>query len=225
MPALDYLIHGLGDTPEQIVEAFTTDPMATARIAYLVDNANFVESSIHNVMNAWDPAAGDYRATFLSPLNGGTGVGSSLGLMVNAMILHYERFMRDGKIGIPAGVRSAGVPRPTATEAFYGGYSAELAEINIEAFKDLYAGGNGSGLDDYLIFIQANTLDNDIDTELDEAISDASKLTDPLSQNIEDDNDRVIQVFTSLQDALVLLKVDMTSLLGITITNQDNDGD
>ena len=225
LPALDYLINGMGDTPEQIVEAFTSDPLAAARMAYLVDNASFVESSISNVTNAWDPAGGDYRATFLSPLNSGTGIGSSVGLMVNAMLLHYERFMRDGKIGIPAGVRSAGVPRPTATEAFYGGYSAELAEINIAAFKNLYAGGNGSGLDDYLIFMGANVLDNDIDTELDEAISDASKLTDPLSQNIEDDNERVIQVFTSLQEALVLLKVDMTSILGITITNQDNDGD
>lgn len=225
LPALDYLINGMGDTPEQIVEAFTNDPMATARMAYLVDNASFVESSVANVMNAWDPAGGDYRETFLSPLNVGTGIGSSLGLMVNAMLLHYERFMRDGKIGIPAGVRSAGVPRPTATEAFYGGYSAELTEINIAAFKNLYAGGNGSGLDDYLIFMGVNALANDIETELDEAISDASKLTDPLSQNIVDDNDRVIQVFTSLQEALVLLKVDMTSILGITITNQDNDGD
>ena len=159
------------------------------------------------------------------PFEWGTGVGSSLGLMVNAMILHYERFMRDGKIGIPAGVRSAGVPRPTATEAFYGGYSAELAEINIEAFKNLYVGGNGSGFDDYLIFIQANTLDNDINTELDEAISDASKLTDPLSQNIEDDNDRVIPGFYQLAGCISAAQVDMTSLLGITITNQDNDGD
>jgi predicted lipoprotein len=225
LPALDYLIHGMGDTPEQIVEAFTSDPMATARMAYLVDNVSFVENSISNVTSAWDPAGGDYRGIFLSPLNSGTGIGSSLGLMANAMIQHYERFMRDGKIGIPAGVRSAGVPRPTATEAFYGGYSAELAEINIEALRNLYNGANGSGFDDYLIFAGANVLDNDIDTELEEAISDASKLTDPLSQNIENDNERVIQVFTSLQEALVLLKVDMTSILGITITFKDNDGD
>ena len=225
LPALDYLINGMGDTPEQIVEAFTSDPMAIARMTYLVDNVSFVENSISNVANAWDPAGGDYRGTFLSPLNSGTGIGSSVGLLVNAMILHYERFMRDGKIGIPAGVRSAGVPRPTATEAFYGGYSAELAEINIAAFRNLYNGANGSGFDDYLIFAGANVLDDDIDTELEEAISDASKLTDPLSQNIEDDNDRVIQVFTSLQEALVLIKVDMTSILGITITFQDNDGD
>jgi predicted lipoprotein len=141
------------------------------------------------------------------------------------MILHYERFLRDGKIGIPAGVRSAGVPRPTATEAFHGGYSAELMVANLQAFKDLFTGDNGLGLDDNLIFLESPTLANDIIAGLDQAISDSQALTDPLSGNIENDNDQVIEVFTSLQQVLVLIKVDMTSILGISITFQDNDGD
>jgi predicted lipoprotein len=145
--------------------------------------------------------------------------------MVNAMILHYERFLRDGKIGIPAGVRSAGVPRPTATEAYHGGYSAELAVANLQEFKSLFTGGGGSGLDDYLDFMESQDLASDISTGMDQAITDAQALTDPLSENIENDNESVITVFTSLQEILVLLKVDMTSILGITINYQDNDGD
>ncbi len=218
LPAFDYLINGLGDTPQQIVEAFTTDPSASARITYLVDNAALVENTISDVLNAWTPAGGDYRGTFLSPLNAGTGIGSSIDLLVNAMILHFEQFMSEGKIGIPAGVLSGGVPRPTATEAFYGGYSLGLAITNIEAFKNLFNGGTGTGLDDLLISAQAIVLYDEIETELEEAISDASKLTDPLSQNIEDDNDRVVQVYNSLQEALVLIKVEMASTLEIVIT-------
>ncbi len=225
LPALDYLIHGAEVTTEQIIAAFTTDPGASERMTYLVDNVAFVKSRVDDVVNSWDPAGDDYRGTFLSEGNGGTGVGSSISLLVNAMILHYERFMRDGKIGIPAGVRSAGVPRPTATEAFYGGYSAELAVANITGYKRLVIGGSGSGLDDYLEFMESDELSNDIQDGLDQSINDAGQLTDPLSENIENDNDGVIAVFTSLQEVLVLIKVDMTSVLGITITFQDNDGD
>ena len=219
-PALDYLLHGLGESPDDFVEAYTTAPNAQARLTYLTDNATFVKTLVDNVVNAWEASTGDYRSTFLDPSNAGTGVGSSIGLLANAMVLHYERFMRDGKIGIPAGVRSAGVPRPTATEAFYAEYSAELAEDNIREFKNIFTGAGGSGLDDYLIFMESTALSNDIVSGIDQTISGASSLTDPLSKNIEDDNDQVITVFTSLQDVLVLIKVDMTSILGITITFQ-----
>jgi len=212
LPAIDYLIH-------------SNHPQTGGRITYLTDNVDFVKSAVDNVVSGWDAAGDDYRGTFLDQSNGGTDVGSSISLLVNAMILHYERFLRDGKIGIPAGVRSAGVPRPTATEAFYGGYSAELAVANLQAFKVLFTGAGGSGLDDYLVFMESQDLANDISAGLDQAIADAQALTDPLSENIENNNESVIAVFTSLQEILVLMKVDMTSVLGITITYQDNDGD
>lgn len=224
-PAIDYLIHGTGDTNQEILEAFTSEPQAAGRMTYLNDNVDFVKSAVDNVASGWDPAGGDYRSTFLDPSNGGTAIGSSISLMVNAMILHYERFLRDGKIGIPAGVRSAGVPRPTATEAYHGGYSAELAVANLQEFKALFTASSGEGLDDYLDFMESQDLANDISTGLDQAIADAQALTDPLSENIENDNESVIAVFTSLQEILVLMKVDMTSILGITINYQDNDGD
>lgn len=225
LPAIDYLLHGLGNSNAEIVTAFSSDAQAAGRIAYLMDNADFIKAAVDNVVDGWDPAGDDYRGTFLNPSNGGTGSGSAISLLVNAMILHYERFLRDGKIGIPAGVRSAGIPRPTATEAYYGGYSAELAVANLQAFKDLFTGNGGSGLDDHLNFLDSDALATDISTGLDQAIADAQALTDPLSENIENDNESVIAVFTRLQEILVLMKVDMTSVLGITITFQDNDGD
>lgn len=224
-PAIDYLVNGLGDSNDEIVVSFTLDIQAENRKTYLTDNANFVKSNIDLVTDSWQSSGGDYRGTFLDATNAGTGVGSSTSLLVNAMIQHYERYLRDGKIGIPAGVRSAGVPRPMATEAFYGGYSAELLVANLQAFRDLFTGANGSGLDDNLIFLDSEALASDIRSGLDQAITEAQALTDPLSGNIENNNDQVIEVFTSLQEVMVLIKVDMTSALGITINFQDNDGD
>ena len=229
-PTLDYLLHGAGDSNEQIVLAYTTGQNASNRMAYLQDNVDYVKETIDATLNAWLPGSGNFLETFLSDNNAGTDVGSSLGMMINALVLHYERFMRDGKIGIPAGVRSAGVPRPEATEAFYAGYSLELAIANLRAIKRFYQGtasttGDGLGLEENLISLDAAGLANEIASEIDQAIAALEELNDPLSQQIDSNNDPVLTAFQELQDVVVLLKADMASALGVTITFQDNDGD
>lgn len=228
-PTLGYLLHGVGDGEDEILAAYAAAPDAAARLTYLQDNVDFIAEAVDATAEAWSPG-GDYLGMFLSEANAGVDVGSSLGMMINAFILHYERFIRDGKIGIPAGVRSAGVPRPTSTEAYYGGYSAELAAASLRAVQRLFrgdalSGASGTGLDDYLQALDAQPLAAQIVTELDEAIAAVEALEDPLAEQIERDNDPVLAAFQELQDVIVLLKADMTSILGVTITFQDNDGD
>ncbi len=229
-PAMDYLLHGEALTADDVLVWYTTDAQASERMQYLVDNAAFVASNVDFVVNDWQEAGGNYLGTFLSPAKGGTDVGSSTGELVNAMVQHFERFTRDGKIGIPAGVRSAGVPRPRATEAFYGGYSLSLARANLVALQRLFRGAgitsnDGLGLEEYLEFLGEDALAADIITTLDESIGMLDTLSDPLKSQIDDDVNDVVAAFTKMQELVVLLKVDMTSFLGITITFQDNDGD
>jgi hypothetical protein len=50
-------------------------------------------------------------------------------------------------------------------------------------------------------------------------------LTDPLSDNIKNNNTAVTAAYTELQKLTVLLKTDMPSSMGILITYGDNDGD
>lgn len=229
-PALDYLLHDAGATDAEIVDTYTSGANADSRGAYLLDNVAFIQQNIDQVVEAWSPEGEDYLGTFTSESNAGTDVGSSLGMLINAYVKHYERFLRDGKVGIPAGVRSAGVTRPTSTEASHGGYSLELAIANLQAVKRLYlgettAGENGPGLDDNLQALGAGDLDTEIVTAIDEAISALQTLNDPLSDQIESNNEPVLDAFQEMQDVVVLLKADMTSVMGITITFQDNDGD
>lgn len=229
-PALDYLLHGVGSTDQEIVAAYTEEPGAANWMAYLQDNITFIKEATDATVTEWVADDGDYIGVFLSEENAGTDVGSSLGMLTNAFILHYERFIRDGKIGIPAGVRSAGVPRPASVEAFYAGYSVELAIANLRAVKRLFLGNSltgaeGTGLDDNLRALDSEQLAVELETQMDEAVASLEALNDPLSVQIETDNDAVLTAFTELQDIIVLLKADMTSILGITITFQDVDGD
>lgn len=224
LPALGYLLHGLGDTNEEILAMYSADSEAENRMTYLLDNISFIKDLVDTVTNEWQ-SSGDYIGMFLSEDNAGTDVGSSLGMLINNYVLHYERFLRDGKIGIPAGVRSAGVARPSSTEAYYGGYSLELAIANLRQVERIFTGGDGEGLDDHLEALGAEDLADEIQTQFNEAQSSLEQLDDPLSQQIEENNEPVLASFEELQEIITLLKADMTSVLGVTITYQDNDGD
>jgi len=229
-PATGYLLHGLDSSNEEILLQYTADTNAENRTSYLLDNIQFMKEKVDAVTNEWKSSGGDYIATFTSEENAGTDVGSSLGMLVNAMVLHYERYLRDGKIGIPSGVRSAGVPRPKATEAYYAGYSLELAIANAEATKRLFLGtglngSDGPGLAENLSALDASDLAAQIENDLGAGIGTLEGLSDPLSQQIESNTESVTAAFQDLQQLISLLKADMSSILGVTITFQDNDGD
>lgn len=228
-PAIGYLLYGDDLTDQQVVDLYT-QVNAAGRIKYLKDNAAFIQGNVDLVINRWRASNGNYLATFLSTDKAGADVGSSLGEVVNAMVLHFERFVRDGKVGIPAGIRSAGIARPLATEALHGGYSAELAVESMQSLKRLFngeslQGTDGIGLAENLQSLEAGSLATDINQAFDESITLLNGLVDPLGNQIESDNDKVITTFQKMQELVVLLKVDMTSQLGVTITFQDNDGD
>ena len=229
-PATGYLLHGLDSSNEEILLQYTADTNAENRTSYLLDNIQFMKEKVDAVTNEWKSSGGDYIATFASEENAGTDVGSSLGMLVNAMVLHYERYLRDGKIGIPSGVRSAGVPRPKATEAYYAGYSLELAIANAEATQRLFLGtglngSDGPGLAEHLSALDASDLAAQIENDLGAGIGTLEGLSDPLSQQIESNTESVTAAFQDLQQLISLLKADMSSILGVTITFQDNDGD
>lgn len=224
-PTLGYLLHS--GTDEDVVALFSTDALATPRAQYLADNVAFVRTNVNNVANQWRAT---YLNTFLSPDQAGVDVGSSVGQLTNAMVLHYERFLRDGKIGIPAGVRSAGIPRPLLVEALYAGYSVELAVANVEAMRRLFKGisadgADGLGYDDYLVSLDNQALSEDIDGAFVNIVTSLQGLNDPLPKQIEDDPQLVNDTFVAMQQLVALLKADLTSVLGVTITFQDTDGD
>ncbi len=229
-PAIDYLINGLANTDELLLEKYTDDAQSESRKEYLLSLATVIAQKVEATLTEWEANGGNYAGEFNSPEGLGTDVGSSLSLLVNAMEFHYQRFVRDAKLGIPAGVRSAGVPRPIAVEARYGQYSIELLTESLSAYRRLFIGtGNddldGTGLYDYLVALDAQDLADDILAQFDKLITDTQTLKDPFSAQIEDDIDTVNNYFLEMQKIVPLLKSDMASLMGITITNQDNDGD
>lgn len=234
-PALDYLLNGVGSDDAEILDFYTTGPEASKRIDYIKRLSSRMNSLLTNVITEWN---GGYRSTFISRT--GLDIGSSMGLVVNAYVLYYERFVRTGKFGIPSGaaVSSAGVPNPDKLEAFYKkDISLTLAKNANNATKDFFngiavlTGAEGPSFSSYLDALEAK--DTSTGTLLSVIIDDQfavinaklDLLSPNLYEQIETNNQAMIDVYTEMQKMVRILKVDMTSAMSVTITYTDNDGD
>ena len=229
-PALDYLLNGLAENNEGIREEYMVTERSNNRKQYLTDLAVDVQTRVTTSLNGWLPSGENQVAVFTETDALGIDVGSSLSIIVNSIDLHFQRFARDGKVAIPAGIRSAGVPRPKAIEALYGGYSTELLQASLVAYEQLYMGvgvndEDKESLYDYLVAIDAKDLADDIQAQFEITKTAANALTDPFGEQIATDVEAVTNVFIEMQKLVVFFKADMASLMGISITNQDNDGD
>lgn len=220
LPGIAYLIYGESLTETEAIENFTTDLFASNRIEYLEKLSERLAEKSKAVGDQWETS---YQDQFTNSF--GTSVGSAASLFFNAMIMTYERNFRDGKIGIPAGVRSLGETIPTSVEAYHGGYSLELAKANLRQFKSVFNGNESAGLDDYLDAYGNTDLGTEVNEKFDAVASGFENLTDPLSSQIETDNASVESVFISMQDLVNLLKTDVASQLSISISFIDTDGD
>lgn len=230
-PALDYLLNGLDNGNSAILNYYTAHSESANRRQYLLNVITKMQQKITAVRDAW---TGGYRNTFVSAT--GTDVSSSLSLMVNAFVLHYERYVRSGKVGLPVGAMT-GVAAPQLTEAYYSPSMAkELAISAINAVNSLYEGMNfegtvnGNGFKDYLAAIGTKDMGDklmaDIITdELGEARTAFMALGTPLKDAVVNDRPTVLNIYTEMQQVVPLLKVDMVSAFGISITYVDNDGD
>ena len=224
-PALDYLINNQEETDEEKLQSYQNE---SGKLQYLSDVVAFVDQNISEVTELWKN--GDFLDKFRSDASGGTDIGSAMGILINAFDLHFQRFLRDGKVAIPAGIRSAGIIRPTATEAYYGGYSLALLKEALINYQNIFS---GSGLDGqkfnsfyfYLTALNREDLVTILENEFNLALAQVDALSDPLSDQIMTDVEPVTTLFILLQDIVTTIKADMISAMGITLTNQDNDGD
>jgi len=221
-PTIDYLLnrHGLSDA--QIAASFSGIEGAQRR-TYLQACVVQMRGLAESVKNDWIQG---YLESFANA-QGQNGT-SSVSLLVNGYVLDYEELKRN-KVALPLGLLTLGIPLETRTEAYFGGYSLELAMEHLHFLREVFASENVIGLDDMLYEVGATKngvpLAEAILAVFDQAIIQGEVLQDPLSQQILDNPEPVETFYQILQSNVVLLKTDMTSALGVSITYSDNDGD
>ena len=227
--ALDFLLNQPNYTDEDLVNYFVNDDDATA---YLSDITSNLEVNSQAVVDSWST----YRTTFIDNSTS-TAAGSSVSNLVNGLCSYYETYIRKGKIGLPLGIFNGFSQQemPELVECYFYQQSLPFAHRAVESMKKYINGQSyengteGLGLDDYMDHVNATSgnlnLSADINNQIDEILSGLLNINDPLSNEIMTNKDGVTTCYSKLQELVPLMKIDMTSALGVLITYQDNDGD
>ncbi|KAA9327426.1 imelysin family protein [Adhaeribacter soli] len=212
-PALDYLLF----SPDAVQQL--NDPNSANRKKYVQDLMTRMKSLTGTVLTEWNNS---YRAQFIG--NTKADVGSPLGFMINRFAFEMDQ-LKGPRIGWPFGKQSGGIVFADKCEAYYSGISRDLAVENLSSLKKAYMGGNGSGIDDYLVALKKEQLNTDVLNQFDLTINKLKAIPDPLSASFTNNPAQVDAAYREIQTLLTLLKTDVASATGVRITYQDSDGD
>ena len=228
--ALDYLLHGLGNSDEEIIAFYTDDTNGLKYKTFLNDVVNRMLSLTSIVLEDWKES---YREQFIE--RDGSGATESVNSMVNDYIYYYEKFLRAGKVGIPAGVFSNSSLSDRVEARYHGDVSKELLIKALNSAQDFFNGvhfsqeDSGMSLKGWINYLEAsgstNNLDSLINNQFELIHLQLKNLNSDLAQQVEIDNIKMLETYDILQKNVVFMKVDMLQLLDITVDYVDADGD
>lgn len=229
-PALDLLINGLAEDNAGTVDFYTTHSNASAYRDYLETVSFRINILTQQVLSDWQNS---FRDEFVS--NTASSTTGSVDRFTNDYVMYYEKHLRSGKIGIPAGVFT-GNPMPQNVEARYSdGLSKTLYLKALGTVQDFFNGKHfdrnetGPSYKQYLDHL--NTIKNSTDlsglinSQFAAIEQQATNLNDDFVEQIQTDNSVMLEAFDELQQNVVLLKLDMLQALSINVDYVDTDGD
>lgn len=169
-------------------------------------------------------------------------VGGSLNVVLNLLMSNFEANIRTAKVGIPVGIYGVSVhqPEPMTVEAYYHreGLSTRLLVRSLQAFQRFYDGypyGEVSAKNGALSFAtmlgehlppakrteilqKLEQVFTVLHAELDHETTDLSRLTET-KEGIE----KLKRVYAELQKVVGILKTEVVSALGLTVTYSDGE--
>ncbi len=225
LAAMEYLIFDAENGDEAVLAAFSTGEDAENRRAYVLALAENIYETTVDLKNIWDADSSNYAQWFAESSGE---MQSSMNMLVNQMLADLE-YLINLRVGFPLGKLSADIARPEGVEAPYSQMSLPRIIATVEILHTIYSGGEGSGLDDYLDFLEATyeeqPLSQVIHTQFETTLAALNAIEEPLETAVVNNPEQVNAAYDELRKLLVLLKVDMVNHLGIIITFNDNDGD
>ncbi len=227
---LDYILNGLATSDTDIVAFYTDVTNGSLYKDYLNDLVDRMDMLTKEVVADW---TGSYRDTFVN--NNGSSATSSVDKIANDFLFHYEKHLRAGKIGIPAGV-FATQTFDDKVEAFYkGDLSKMLFNANLDAMQDFFNGkhfgstATGESFKSYLDFLNTIKDGDDLATIINNQFNltrtTALGLSDNFSNQVRTNNNLMLNTYDELQKNVVHMKVDMLQAFSVRVDFVDADGD
>ena len=226
--SIDYLLFGIGENEDEIISKFSDENLNYGK--YLTDLVDKMVSLTYEIKSSWSD---EYKSSFISSTD--NTASSSINKIVNDFIYYFEKGYRANKIGIPAGVFSD-KPLPDRVEAYYGkNYSKILALEATDALNYFFNGNysndtesKGLSLKDYLDYLETDKeekLSEKINSQLEKIKTKVSELNTNFSEQVNQENLKMLIAYDVIQANVVFLKVDMLQVLNISVDYVDADGD
>ena len=216
LPALEYLL-------------FVAPPAAdTPRCAYAQALAADIARRTTEIADGWTTE----HAEALASAGHGSAVYTSeqagLDAVVNATIENLYRIVKE-KLDRPLGNLTGSAPDPTLVESRYSDGPLEDLGHDLDGFAAIYLGadlesGGEPGLG-ALVAARDARLDARIITQLASARTALAAIPGPLAPALTGDRNAVQTARDEIDALRRLIKLDVASLLGVTLMLSDNDGD
>lgn len=206
LTAAEYLLHYAGTDnacPETSTinadgswSAIPPEELGARKLAYARAAAADVALRAQALVDAWDPAKGDFQAAFTTA-GKGSRIYTSERIAINAVsdaMFYLEADVKDRKLAHPAGISNCATPTcPESVESPWGHRSKEHVRNNLLGFRALFAGcgpdDSGLGFEDYLVAVGAGDLASEMRAAIDGAVAavdalGASTLEEALASNL-----------------------------------------
>ncbi|MEM6771475.1 MAG: imelysin family protein [Bacteroidota bacterium] len=219
LAAVEYLIFGVE------LAALAEQP---ARLAYLHALCARVADLAEKLWENWQTYATSFQENTQLSILGGQNQ------LVNALVSQLEETTRF-RLGNPLGEESGGTPRPTTAEAPYAEKSLVTLRASLDEWGLAFFGGSpgdsGYGFDDYLSDLGD---DNALSDRIASAFTTTSDRLDGLLEQTADGSlrtglmdhpEQVLALQNDVRALKTLVRVDLASLIGATVTINDTDGD
>jgi len=165
---------------------------------------------------AWSPTGGNHAAKW-------TAAGqASVGLLVNNFVAVLER---SAVVRIDSVLELAGAPQDVHWfEGAPSGHTVSNLVAVVTTVRRLYAGGDGAGFDDQLRQM-GSPLPARLDAQFDRTLAALNAIGGPMEVALRQNKPALEAARDQCRALEVLLKVDLVSALGVTLTFTSGDGD
>jgi hypothetical protein len=174
-----------------------------------------------------------YKTIFVEA--NGSSASASVNKMSNDFIFHYEKELRAGKVGIPAGIFSNNVLPQNIESVYNPELSKELFQISFDTHVNFFNGKSFDGLSEgpsfseYLDHLGATEdgtpLSDAVNQQFNESRTALHAITENFKATVENDVFSMLALYDELQRNTIRIKTEVMQVLNVKIDYVDADGD
>lgn len=238
LDAVEYLLFDVDDTNDcgPLVEinggdwqALDLATLDIRRAGYAATLTHDVVAQAHELLDAWLPEGGDFGAELAGAGDTSTVYASDQDALDDLYrgLFYLELVVKDRKLARPLGLRDCLDPTcPDDLEHRWADFGAAAISANVEGFRQLFGGGEGTGFDELMAAIDQTALADEIEAALDGVDAAVDALPAGLADTLTDDPDALQALHDAVKELTDLLKGDFATLLTLQIPTEaasDND--